>query len=285
METTEDPTAIVGTIDLADPPPASPYCRESATTAKLYAALVKCFGELNNIEKNQTATIPTKNGKSYGYNYADLGSVLVASREIIASNGLAVVQLPTRSRDGDVTLVGVATRIIHESGEWIEFDPIDMPLESNPTAQTIGSALTYSRRYSFQAAFSLATVDDDGGEATRSNARIRRGGGAPGSDYDPDATILSTTVKDVKRRIVEMLDGDTGAAAACWADLAIPAENHWCANSDLADLDDRVSSWKAENVHVPPAADDHGDERARRAERARAEVEEQTAAIETEAAG
>ena len=62
--------------------------------------------------------------------------------------------------------VGVVTIIFHTSGQFIEFEPFILPLDKK-TAQGVGSALTYSKRYALSAAFGIVSdVDDDGNEAT-----------------------------------------------------------------------------------------------------------------------
>ena len=56
---------------------------------------------------------------------------------------------------------------MHESGEWIEYDPIKMkPVKNDP--QSIGSAITYAKRYALSAIFGITSdQDDDGNEATQ----------------------------------------------------------------------------------------------------------------------
>src|SRR5690606_6416477 len=60
--------------------------------------------------------------------------------------------------------IGVKTRIIHKSGEWIEFEPV-MVAAGKQDGHGVGSALTYARRYAISTAFGLATEDDDGNAA------------------------------------------------------------------------------------------------------------------------
>jgi len=87
--------------------------------------------------------------------YADINSVIEAIKEALNKNGLAFSQHPV---SGDKS-VGVSTRIMHESGEWIEEEFV-MPL-MKPDPQASGSTITYARRYALQAMCGLQAVDAD----------------------------------------------------------------------------------------------------------------------------
>lgn len=64
--------------------------------------------------------------------------------------------------------VSVSTILMSDSGEWIQFDPLTMPVTKND-AQAFGSAETYARRYSLSAIFGVTSdLDDDGNKATKS---------------------------------------------------------------------------------------------------------------------
>ena len=93
--------------------------------------------------------------------YADLGSVIDAVKKSLNDNGIAFLQTPTESQNGTLAL---STRLIHNSGEWIE-DTATCPLQKNDP-QGYGSALTYLRRYSLSSICGLYQDDDDG-ESTR----------------------------------------------------------------------------------------------------------------------
>lgn len=90
-----------------------------------------------------------------GFRYASLGAHLDAIREPFARNGLVVAQGVT-SED---LRVAVTTRIAHTSGEWME-STVSIALPEKATAQNLGAAVTYLRRYAI-AAMCLLTGDDD----------------------------------------------------------------------------------------------------------------------------
>ena len=96
--------------------------------------------------------------------YVPLENVVEAITESASKNGLSFTQFPSSDEDGNVT---VGTLVMHSSGEWIEYDPIRMkPVKNDP--QSIGSAITYAKRYALSAIFGITSdPDDDGNEATQ----------------------------------------------------------------------------------------------------------------------
>ena len=96
--------------------------------------------------------------------YVPLENVVEAITESASKNGLSFTQFPSSDEDGNVT---VGTLVMHSSGEWIEYDPIKMkPVKNDPLS--IGSAITYAKRYALSAIFGITSdQDDDGNEATQ----------------------------------------------------------------------------------------------------------------------
>lgn len=120
---------------------------------KIAVALVKFQGVVSNPNKARTASMGT-----YSYTYAALPDIVEELREVLAAYGLAVIQ-SVGSYEGNVT---ISTLVMHESGQWIESEPLSMPSGSKP--QDIGSAITYARRYSYAATLGLVTDDDADGQ-------------------------------------------------------------------------------------------------------------------------
>jgi hypothetical protein len=88
--------------------------------------------------------------------YADLASVWEACRKALTKNGIAVVQSP--SADG--AKVSVTTLLCHESGEWVSGVLTATAKDDSP--QSLGSCVTYLRRYGLAALAGVAPEDDDG---------------------------------------------------------------------------------------------------------------------------
>jgi len=88
--------------------------------------------------------------------YADLESVWGAARAALTSNGLAIVQGTDGLPDNQI---GVTTRLIHTSGEWISSTIWMTPKDMTP--QSVGSTITYARRYGLAAMVGIYQTDDD----------------------------------------------------------------------------------------------------------------------------
>jgi len=126
---------------------------------------MKTSNEISNIAQAlcdfQSEIVDAHKGKqAHQYKYADLGTVLQLVRPVMASHGLSVVQMPTST---DTLNVGVTTRLMHNSGEWLE-DTLYMAVTSSrgmSDAQAAGSVITYCRRYALTAALGITQTDDD----------------------------------------------------------------------------------------------------------------------------
>jgi hypothetical protein len=104
---------------------------------------------------------PTKGSLNphFGSRYADLASGIDAIRSDLAANGIAFVQSTYMVDD----MMMLETRLIHKSGQWMA---ADYPVAKFPAKhQDIGSALTYSRRYSLFGMVGIAGDSDDDGNA------------------------------------------------------------------------------------------------------------------------
>jgi hypothetical protein len=132
---------------------------ESNQAGKAFAtALVKVQATLGGARKVAFNPMHKKS-------YADLASVWDACREPLTANGFAVVQ----EVSFDSPCVKVTTRLMHASGEQLA-STLSMPagvmekggaLGDRVTPQSIGSAITYARRYALAAMVGVAPVEDD----------------------------------------------------------------------------------------------------------------------------
>ena len=126
---------------------------------EIAAALAKAQMEIENASKD------AKN-PFYGSKYADLATVLNVVRPVFSKNGIAIVQMPSTEGEN----VTVTTVLIHSSGQSIQ-SSISAPggkIEKGAVKfdpQTIGSAITYLRRYALSAMAGIAQEDDDGNAA------------------------------------------------------------------------------------------------------------------------
>lgn len=134
--------------------------RSSDTLTKISPALVAAVNSMDGVAKTAENDGFKKNG--VGSKYATLAGCIEASKDALSANGLCVIQGPGATNTEAKTLC-ITTRIVHESGEWIETD-FDMPL-TKWSPHEAGSATTYGRRYALMAMLGLAPVEDDDGNA------------------------------------------------------------------------------------------------------------------------
>lgn len=120
---------------------------------KLYAALAMAQGAFGHASKDAT-------NPHFKSRYATLASVLDAVREPLAKNGLSVVQFPMLDDDGK--RLTIETTIAHAGGASLSSRLSAGVPDSRP--QTLGSAISYLRRYALMAALGVAADDDDDGE-------------------------------------------------------------------------------------------------------------------------
>ena len=127
--------------------------RTSDSITKISAALAKALPEIQNATKDAT-------NPHFRSDYATLQAVLATTKPVLADHGLVAIQGP--GWDGQHCIL--TTRILHESGEWIETVAGTPVSKQDP--QGVGSAITYLRRYSLAAMAGIGQEDDDGNAAS-----------------------------------------------------------------------------------------------------------------------
>lgn len=157
--------------------------------------LTKAFAEFQGEVKNppNSATNPQFRSK-----YAPLDVVINTVKPILEKHGLSFIQ-STASQDENII---VTTLLMHESGEWIESDPLSLPAyqlkkggEKDYNAQGAGSAITYGRRYSLSAMLGISSEDDDDGNVAVFNR----------SNSSSDSSASSNTDDERERKKQEAL--------------------------------------------------------------------------------
>ena len=127
--------------------------RHSESIANIAAALCQFQAECPAPKK--TAVNPHFQSK-----YSPLEEIVTTIKPYLAKHGLSFFQSTTTEGD----YICVTTLLLHSSGEYIESDPLKLPM-GKVTAQGAGSAVTYARRYSLCAALGIAAEDDDDANA------------------------------------------------------------------------------------------------------------------------
>ena len=129
---------------------------QSESIAALSAALAKAQAIMEGAKKDSANPF-------FKSTYADLASVWDACRKPLTDNGLSVIQTADFLPDHP-EMVCIETALCHSSGEWIRGRLAAKPVKSDP--QSVGSCITYLRRYSLQSIVGIAPEDDDGNAAS-----------------------------------------------------------------------------------------------------------------------
>ena len=132
---------------------------KSESIKSLSLALLKFNAEVGKIGKKSTNPF-------FKSKYASLPDILSEIAEPLQKSGLVIIQLP----DGEM----LSTMLVHaESGEYITATSIMKPVKNDP--QSMGSAITYQRRYSIASILNLnIDEDDDGNRATKPPAPAKQ---------------------------------------------------------------------------------------------------------------
>lgn len=146
--------------------------KHSETLATIAPALVKALSAIEGVGKGKV-------NPAFKSKYADLETVINASRDILAANGLTLIQMPGACAGG---ILNLETIFMHESGEWISGEMGIALGKTDP--QGVGSALTYARRYAQMAALNMPAVDDDG---ERAMGRVNGAAAPKASRQDPNS--------------------------------------------------------------------------------------------------
>ena len=213
----------------------------------------------------QAAMVPAKKDSSnphFRSRYADLASIWDACRSALTTAGLSVLQSPRLVPVG----VELETLLIHTSGQWVA-DTLTIPV-ATPTAQAVGSAITYGRRYALAAFVGVAPDDDDGHDATarRPATRVDQVTGElydapvvdqttfrdapPQSEDRPTVETVTVHILDVKKRQVGddkkwkyTILADDGQNYQTWSKATAARANEARETSTRVELVYSVTKW------------------------------------------
>ena len=129
---------------------------------EIAAALVKA-------QKGFGPALKTSTNPAFRSKYASLENCIEAVIDSLNDNGIMLMQPTHLCEDGVI----IETLFLHESGEQLSAGRLHVPATKHD-AQGYGSALSYARRYSLLAACGIATEDDDGNGASKTNRNLPR---------------------------------------------------------------------------------------------------------------
>lgn len=208
--------------------------------------------EMEHIEKNDDAVVfsafvraqrkfgpalKTSANPHFRSKYAALDAVIEAVIDALHAEGFALTQFTEPRDDG----VFVRTVLLHESGGLLTLGELFMPAVKNDP-QGFGSALTYCRRYSIQAAMGIAPEDDDGNAASKPSMRNSPTMGAF-EQLKPDRqAIIMDVVEAVNQRFA--------------ADDIVGAYGEY---AGVTDNEEKIALWSKLDSKVRSAIKKHGE--------------------------
>ena len=157
---------------------------QSKNLNELYTALALAQKDYNIAELN-------RKNPYYERKYADLCSLMEATRPSLAQNGLSIIQQILSTKDGESVL---HTRLCHSSGQWIESQIKIIPPKND--IDSLSSHLEKLKRNSYAALVGIvAQTDDDDGEVAMIDARQAFAKG-PSNKYNPKQQSYKTITKE-----------------------------------------------------------------------------------------
>src|SRR5947209_15642786 len=219
--------------------------RSSDSIATIAAALAKAQVELTNPEKSLVANIrsPFPREADRTFRYAPLSSGLDIVRKSLGRHEIATIQ--ATGIDKEAGLLRLTTVLAHSSGEWISSDWPVCQISDIASAQRMGAALTYARRYALFTLVGIAGEDDldapDLGAApaaelpgpgSQSNGQTAAGKRtAPGGGKLPESSAVRSVLgvqlsASLRESLIEQMAAINSAdEAAAWAHRNLPAKN------------------------------------------------------------
>jgi hypothetical protein len=265
--------------------------RSSDTIGNISAALAKAQAELTNPEKSLIATIrfPFPREADRTFRYAPLSSGLDIVRKNLGRHEIATIQSTEIDQEGG--LLRLSTILAHSSGEWVSSEWPVCQIADISSAQRMGAALTYARRYALFTLVGIAGEDDldapdlgadttaaaerprppdhrkqsNGQKAAAQLTTARGGGKLRGSSARSVLGVqLSASLRE--SLIGQMATINSADEAAAWAHRNLPAKNSLIAadakiveerfQAKLSTIDDREDVHGTSDGPIPSGTPD-----------------------------
>jgi hypothetical protein len=147
---------------------------------------------LSATQSKMTAVPKLKNNPFYKSKYADIATIWDVLREPLTEQGLSICQ----AISGSGSLITVTTILLHKSGQWISSAFTVKAKDESPTS--VGSAITYARRYGLSASIGVVSEEDDDGSYASHKEELKREGK---EGYDPqNKTMQNHLIRELEKR-------------------------------------------------------------------------------------
>lgn len=203
-------------------------------TASLAAALAQLQRRLPDIKKSEVAEVQTQKG-TYTYTYAGLAQISDAILPLMGELGLSFLARPTFRGDRYV----LVCTLLHVSGDREDGEYL---LPTSGTPQTVGSAITYGRRYTLCAMTGLAPEADDDAASAEQEARTQRGTAQRAQRQRPPTSGTGTAQRAARGDDGEITTGQVQKIVIAFEDLGVADR------SARLDLTSKVAGRHLESV-------------------------------------
>ena len=135
---------------------------KSESITELVSAIAKAKLKFTPLLKTGKADFKTQTGRQIKYDYVELENILEMSEPILAAEGVVLVQEEIVNNG----TVEITTWFFHSSGEYIQWDPLVLPIATGSgmgVIQSIGTTISYCRRYDLLCKLGLAGEKDTDG--------------------------------------------------------------------------------------------------------------------------
>lgn len=182
--------------------------KKSATQSEEIKELV---GALSKAQGSMSPAVFNRVNPHFKNRYADFTSCMECCRAPLANNGLSVMQY-CESLNERLVLV---TMLAHTSGQWMKsYFPLN-PMKMD--SQSIGSAMTYAKRYSLSAMLGIVSDnEDDDAEAAQGRGSFQQS--APKQQIPQNTPIvkMSQTQVSTLQKIESQLDDECKMKLSTW---------------------------------------------------------------------
>ena len=163
---------------------------------QLATALSKAQAEMSVAGKNQKNPF-------FKSNYADVESIIQASRPALSKYGLSVIQSPSINEQGESFLV---TLLMHSSGQWIKSVARHNPAKAD--VQSLSSYNTYLKRmcYTSLVGVVVGEHDDDGNAASQAPQSTYNESSYANATADRRSSYVVPTIELVSKDQLEQLE-------------------------------------------------------------------------------
>lgn len=180
------------------------------------SALIK---SLNSFQGKLTAVKKDALNPFFKAKYATLDTIWETIRKPLSESGLAVTQTMGIIDNKSV----LETTLYHTSGEWISGTQLVNPVKDDP--QSLGSAISYARRYSLSAILGIVSdEDDDANVATKTAVKTDKESKTEVKDTTPEKPVSPLVETDKKSETPKITPAQTKKIYASVKEKGITTE-------------------------------------------------------------